>query len=160
MKPMLDSSLFDACLLNPGNWISAKQPTQIMHHAHIQWMAQKHTESITQLIYRILHAQGSRIIGTGPLSSRRCFRCNRGPARSGCPEAETPDRSMRRTDEGEIWSSRSFMQLHTPRANQLLALIQVPSFHLRPLPFASPHLPSFAPSTAILFSSSEPQKLL
>lgn len=71
-------------------------------------MAQKHAESITQLIYRILHAQGSRMMGTGQLSSRYC---NRGPVRSGCPEAEaeTPDRSMQRTDEGEISFSRSFM---------------------------------------------------
>lgn len=32
-------------------------------------MAQKHTEFITQLIYRILRARGSHTIGTGQLSS-------------------------------------------------------------------------------------------
>lgn len=141
-RQMPASSLFDACLLNPGNWISSKQRTP--DHAHIHQMAQKHAESITQLIYRILHAQGSRTIGTGQLSSRRYFRCNRGPAADrGTPRLRLQtDRCSGRARGTSVLQAAScgFIQ---PRANQLLHNIQVASFH--PIYALCPLLLLFSP---------------
>lgn len=141
---MPESSLFDACLLNPGNIFK----TIHRRSCTCRWRKNIPNPSLSSYIKHCMREAPHYWHRAAQLST--VFPSQSWPSyRSGYPEAEAP--IVQRTDEGKIWSSRSFMQLHTAAgqstaAHRPGAFIYVPLIsHLRPLPFASPHLPSLPP---------------
>jgi hypothetical protein len=137
---MPDSSLFEACLLKPGNLFKYNPPD----HAH-EDRARTHRIQHSANISNIACARLPHY-ATGQFSS---LRRNRGPAADrGAPRLRLQtDRCSGRTRGRSVLhpASCSFTELG---ANQLPSIIQVASLYvpftpyLRPLLFASPQIPS------------------
>lgn len=148
---MPEPSLFDACLLNPGNIFK----TVHRRLCTCTWRKNIPNPSLSSYIKHCMREAPHYWHRAAQLST--VFPSQSWPScRSGYPEAEAP--IVQRTDEGKIWSSRSFMQLHTAAGQSTAthhpgAFIYVPLIsHLRPLP---PHCPL---NGNVFFSSSEPSE--
>lgn len=163
---MPESSLFDACLLNPGDWnqeigFLQSNPRPIMH-IYNRWRKNIPNRSLSSCIGYCMRKAPHYWDRAAQLST--VFPLQSWPScRWGYPEAETPDRSMQRTGEGKICP---FTQLHaasySPEPINCSPSSRWP--HLRPiyalcplLLLTSPHCP--LNGNAILIKRAPPRLL-